>query len=430
MLIGAKLLLTVKSGKFLVTIAIGNPRSYLSYLIKSPTVSDDTLTLIKETPVARSDLPFGSEFSPSQIKLPDLLEMANEHVPNWKTFENAVRRRYFSKHSTTEKNRQKLANNTMLAMRSYGLINTNDEEFSLTEIGQALYELREEDVRLYESFARHILENRNGMIFVQCILDMEAAGETINLVRLRKWLIDYGIKLPRGNKNMSTMRLWLEKAGVFISRYRVDQTRIRQIIGIGIEELEVLATFSSEQRAYVRALANMEGGGPHSSREVERLATCTYGVTFSEKNVAKQVLYPLRDAEYISLERGTKEPGRGAKPFLVTATDKLASDVVNPMIQQIEQQVQPGLRPLLRKPLKEIREEMDSVNTHVRGLALEALAFKLMRLIDLTYVDTRLRGTATGGAEVDLVFESARLVFSRWQIQCKNTSRVSLDDVA
>ena len=53
-----------------------------------------------------------------------------------------------------------------------------------------------------------------------------------------------------------------------------------------------------------------------------------------------------------------------------------------------------------------------------------------MRLVDMTYVATRLRGSATGGAEVDLIFEGARLVFSRWQVQCKNTSRVSLDDVA
>jgi len=29
-----------------------------------------------------------------------------------------------------------------------------------------------------------------------------------------------------------------------------------------------------------------------------------------------------------------------------------------------------------------------------------------------------------------LIFESSRLVFSRWQIQCKNTSSVRLDDVA
>ena len=84
----------------------------------------------------------------------------------------------------------------------------------------------------------------------------------------------------------------------------------------------------------------------------------------------------------------------------------------------------------MRKHLKEIREELDSENRHIRGLALEALAFKLMRLIDLSYVATRLRGSATGGAEVDLIFESARLVFSRWQVQCKNTARVSLDDVA
>jgi site-specific DNA-methyltransferase (cytosine-N4-specific) len=53
-----------------------------------------------------------------------------------------------------------------------------------------------------------------------------------------------------------------------------------------------------------------------------------------------------------------------------------------------------------------------------------------MRLLDMTYVATRLRGTATGGAEVDLIFESSRLVFSRWQVQCKNTAHVSLDDVA
>ncbi len=154
------------------------------------------------------------------------------------------------------------------------------------------------------------------------------------------------------------------------------------------------------------------------------------GVAFNEKNLPKQVLYPLREAGYIDLERGTKEAGRGAKPFLVTATDKLATEIITPLIEQLERQTQADLRPLLRKPLKEIRKELKSKDRHIRGLALEALAFKLMRLIDLAYVATRLRGSVTGGAEVDLIFESARLVFSRWQVQCKNTARVSLDDVA
>ena len=59
-----------------------------------------------------------------------------------------------------------------------------------------------------------------------------------------------------------------------------------------------------------------------------------------------------------------------------------------------------------------------------------AIGSEARRLLDMIYVATRLRASQTGGAEVDLVFESARLVFSRWQIQCKNTARVSLDDVA
>jgi site-specific DNA-methyltransferase (cytosine-N4-specific) len=75
-------------------------------------------------------------------------------------------------------------------------------------------------------------------------------------------------------------------------------------------------------------------------------------------------------------------------------------------------------------------QEIGSEDRFLSGLALEALAFKLMRSLAMNYVATRLRAAATGGAEVDLIFESARLVFSRWQVQCKNTMRVSLDDVA
>ena len=268
------------------------------------------------------------------------------------------------------------------------------------------------------------------MNFIQCILDMHSAGEKIDLTKLRRWLEERGIVVPRGGKHMSMLRLWLEKAGVFVSGYRIDRARLEQILGLGMEEFEALAAFTPEQRAYLKALANMGGGGPHSSNDIEKLAAASYGIAFNEKNLPKQVLYPLRDAGYIRLERGTKQAGRGAKPFLVTAAAKLTADLITPLIEQLEQQAHTDLRPLLRRPIKEIRQALDSKDKYIRGLALEALAFKLMRLIDLSYVSTRLRGSATGGAEVDLIFESARLVFSRWQVQCKNTDRVSLDDVA
>jgi len=160
------------------------------------------------------------------------------------------------------------------------------------------------------------------------------------------------------------------------------------------------------------------------------LASATYGVKFNEKMLPKTVLYPLKDAGFITLERGTRSPGRGAKPFTVKPTEKLKNEIILPILSQLEQQVYSDLRPLLRKSFSEIFNDLNDSNIHIRGLALEALAFKLMRIIDLNYVATRLRGSATAGAEVDLIFESSRLVFSRWQIQCKNTLSIRLDDVA
>ncbi len=378
--------------------------------------------------VPKSDLPFGSEFSPAQIHLPTLLELAHRHGPNWRGFEDAVRDRYFAANPTSAYNRNKLANNTKLSMRAYGLIEPKDT--TLTQLGRALYGLRHDAAALHEAFARHILKNRQGMTFVQCLLDMQTAGDKVDLTTLRRTLGERGITVPRGGKHMSTLRRWLEEAGIFVSGYRIDRNRLREVLQVGVEDFETLAALSREQRAYLKALTNIADRGPHSSNDIEKLATATYGVTFNEKNLPQQVLYPLRDAGYIDLTRGTKAPGRGAKPFRITATDKLAVEVIAPLLEQLDQQVQTDLQPLLRKPLRDIRKELDSQDRHVRGLALEALAIRLMRLIDLTYVATRLRGAATGGAEVDVIFESARLVFSRWQIQCKNTGRVSLDDVA
>jgi site-specific DNA-methyltransferase (cytosine-N4-specific) len=43
----------------------------------------------------KSDIPFGSEFSPNQIDLPVVLELAKKHGSDWKAFEAAVRQCYF-----------------------------------------------------------------------------------------------------------------------------------------------------------------------------------------------------------------------------------------------------------------------------------------------------------------------------------------------
>jgi len=305
-----------------------------------------------------------------------------------------------------------------------------DNDIQFTDFGSLLYKYRDNAEKLYAELAKHILINLHGLTLVQCVQDMQAAGEKVNLIKLREWLQERGIHFPRGGKHPSMMRLWLEKAGVFSKQWRVNEVKLNELSGISSDELDVLAQLTPEQRAFVKALVNQGEKGTYFSNDIEKLASATYGVKFNEKMLPKTVLYPLRDAGYITLERGTKSPGRGAKPFLVTPTEKLKKEVILPILEQLEQQVYSDLRPLLRKSLAEILDELNDASTYTRGLALEALAFKLMRIIDLEYVATRLRSSATGGAEVDLIFESSRLVFSRWQIQCKNTSSVRLDDVA
>ena len=376
--------------------------------------------------MGKSDLPFGSEFSPSQIDLGSLLELADRHGGDWRAFEAAVRSNWFEKHATSDYNRSKLANNTKLGMIAYGII---ERDAALTEFGRKLLGLRRNVEKLHRCLARHILLHLKGMTLVRCIQDMEAAGENVNLTTLREGLAQRGIHYPRGGKHPSIMRLWLAKAGVFVGgRWRIDSQRVEEITGIEPDAFVALGKLTALQRAFLRALANTGTPEPQRANDIAKLANATYGEKFPEKNLPKLVLHDLEAAGYITTRKTTR--GRGAKPFLVAPTDKLVAEVVEPLLEQLRTQTDPKLVALLRKPLPDILAELDDKDRHIKGLALEALAFKIMRLLDMDYVATRLRGTQTGGAEVDLVFQSARLVFSRWQIQCKNAARVGLDDVA
>lgn len=376
----------------------------------------------------KSDLPFGSEFSPSQVELPRLLELAHEHEGDQAALQAAIQAGYFSGHGGgSAKNQRTLAMNCRLGMRAYGLI---DEAANLTGLGRTLYGLRDDGTALYDKLAAHILLNLRGMVLVRCIQEMTIAGERVTLDALRHALKERGAHFPRGGKHPSMMRLWLAKAGVFIGdSWRVDEARLRTLIGTDSDEFAALARFSTEQRAFLLALANIGVTEPQPANIIRDLATVTYGVRFPDKNLPQAVLNTLRDAGYITFEKTTG--GRGAKPMLVTPTNKLRNDLVEPFLKQLKAQLDPRLIDLLSTPLPAILAEIDSPDRYRAGLALEALAFKLMRILGMDYIATRLRSTpSTGGAEIDLIFHSARLVYSRWQIQCKNTERVALDDVA
>jgi site-specific DNA-methyltransferase (cytosine-N4-specific) len=101
-----------------------------------------------------------------------------------------------------------------------------DKEEHLTDLGKELLSLQNNESEMYKRFTRHILLNLNGLNLVQCVLDIQSSGESVDLQKLRNWLHERGIHFPRGGKHPSMMRLWLEKAGVFWNNDKETVLRI------------------------------------------------------------------------------------------------------------------------------------------------------------------------------------------------------------
>ena len=84
-----------------------------------------------------------------------------------------------------------------IGLKAYGII---DENSVNTDLGEKLFLLKDHTQELYKEFARHILLNLNGMVFVQCIRDMFLASEDVNLTSLRHALAERGLFYPSGGK--------------------------------------------------------------------------------------------------------------------------------------------------------------------------------------------------------------------------------------
>ena len=55
--------------------------------------------------MSKSDLPFGSEFSPNQIDLPTVLELIVQHPGDKAGFEKVIKDTFFKDNKTSERNK-------------------------------------------------------------------------------------------------------------------------------------------------------------------------------------------------------------------------------------------------------------------------------------------------------------------------------------
>lgn len=373
----------------------------------------------------KSDLPYGGQFTPYQTDLIKLLKIIDRNKGNLSEIKREIISSFFT--SNPESQRGKLAGNTILALKAYQLI---DDKGVPTDIANQLISNISNPDKVYEMLATHILVNLRGIELVQTMQDMTAAGQDITLESLHRELRNRGIRVPRGSMYISAMKGWLGKAGIFTNEdhYIINNTRVESLIGASESQLEALAELTQEQRAYLRALANLQERNWLVSSRVADYAHTLYGISFSEKELPKQVLFPLANMGYVEVKKTTA--GRGAKPYLVKTMEKFDAEVVLPLMESLSKSTRIGIKLLRGKSLRDILRDMRSSDKHMKGKALEFLAIYITRLLDLQFIAWRLRSKQTAGAEVDVIVEGARLIFSRWQIQCKNTKVVNLDDIA
>lgn len=365
-------------------------------------------------------MPFGAEFSPEKINIKDLLKMAKKHEgDSANDLVEDIAKKYFNNNKT-------MGGNCKNSMVAYDILESGGG-VTLSSFGNELILIKKES-ELYDAMAKRILTYLNGLMFIEAIRTVSEGGERPTLVNITEMLNMMGCEaLPKTNKHVATMKKWLEKAKV-LNGWDINDKKLESIIGIEDEEIDVLKGLNYAQVCFVRALCNCDNGNFQSATKVRELAKSSFNVSFEEKSFAANIIRPLEDKGIIERKASTGSHGGNAAEIRLQRLVK--AEVLAPVLQQIEIIAGKEVIKYIQKPLDVLRMEIDDTDTHIKGVALEAFAIRMMRIVDLNFVGTRIKGSETGGAEVDVIFDTTRLNYSRWQVQCKNTAKVSLDQVA
>ena len=378
---------------------------------------------------------YGHQFEPKTMKLSELIQLCVECQPDRRRLQAAISERYYSDHSKQNdsqqgENRSKLAMNTFLSLRAYTLVesaNSNEWEYTVTDIAQEILENRDVPDEAATLFARHILTNLTGMSLLKAIEVINTRGDKPKLELIGYELQEMGYSLSPNAIYVSTMRQWLQEAGVFEREYEINWDRVYDILELDKDYIDELYTLTSEQKYFLLAMLHMGITTLTRWSEIVRYATSVYKIRFPSKSFVKEIIQPLNQVGLIETEKTTG--GRGAKPNLVKLTQKAERELLSKLLASIAELTE-VTQTELNRSFENVVEELDHPDKQIKGKALELLAIWMIRLTSLRFTQWRKRDYETGQGEVDVLAASDRFVYHRWQIQCKNTKRVDVDVLA
>lgn len=310
--------------------------------------------------------------------------------------------------------------------------------FGLTNAGKAILTASSPE-EAAQRLSRHVVDTCNGMAIIDAVRSLSTRGDLLGKVSLKRELETIGIEgLSNATTDHTTLLNWMIKAGLFTREGRSNpqpvETAMKAVLGISASERSSFADLPLGQQAFLqvlRRIAEANGSNPLPAKRVIDECLRDHRAQFDEDQIRAKVIRPLAEAGWIEMLGTSASAGRGGKSGTIQPSRMLMDIPISRVVPDFEQIVPADLRAKIDLPLAEVRRLLASSQTYDRGLGLELLALKMILQIGLEPRAFRLRSRDTAYAEVDLTAEGKKLIFSRWNFQCKCVGgHVSLGDVA
>jgi len=365
-------------------------------------------------------VPYTQQFSPQQTPLKQLLPILRQHSGNGSQLRVALASAFHQ----DKPDPNKIAGNTLISLRTYGILDGD----VLTDFGKQLVALQGREDEAHHLIAKRVLLDLGGIGIVETLREMKTAGLAITLASLPNELRQRGFIVSSNSSDLSGILGWLRVAKL-LQGYTVNEAEYSSLLGIQTNIVDALKGLPREQVAFLRAMVALNITDWTSYSPIAKHAEALYSgeMAYNWKAVVSRVLNPLRDAGLIELRRppkiATDSPqGRGGKPLEVRPTNKFEKEIAEPILGALYRLASyTDIRAIRSKSLADIVALVErEPDPNARGKALELLTIRLCQMLDLQFRGWRETDIeVSGGGEVDAMMHSARLIYSRWQVQCK-----------
>lgn len=375
-------------------------------------------------------VPYTQQFTPQQTPLKQLLPILRQNAGNGDGLRQALASAFFK----SKADPAKLAGNTLIALRAYGIL----EGANLTDFGKQLIALQGRDDEAHRLLAKRILLELGGMGIVETLREMKRAALSISLAALPDELRQRGYKVSSNSSDLSGVFGWLREAKL-LQDYTVNDAEYAALVGIQPPVLDAMKGLTRPQIAFLQATVALNITDWCQFNAICKHAEELYPgeVHYNWKEIPSSVLKPLVSAGLIELRKRTKvatdsPEGRGGKATDIRPTTKFEREVAEPILGALYRSAGfARVRELRAKSLADIVNQIENGSDQdARGQALEWLAIRLCQMLDLSFLGWRETDVEiSGGGEVDALMHAARLIYSRWQVQCK-VGQIPMEAVA